>query len=367
MTARAARRPVRVLHVAETIQGGIATYLSILQAGSAKLDCDFHYLIPASQSLEVDDSRVHRHGSGRTILGIASLCLRTVKLSRKLEVDVVYAHSTFAGIAILLARLLLGRSVTIFYCPHGWAQFREQSAWAVGCIRAIERLMSFVADRVINISSFEHERVMNLGFSRHCVLIPNTVIDTAPKSQALPSDGRRLRVLFVGRFDRQKGVDILFEAILMLERLGIFDVEFDIVGKPILDALSVRGIPNAGNVYYHGWVDQVELIPLYRQADVLVMPSRWEGFGLCALEAFRAGTAVLASRVGGLTDIITEGVDGYFFDGTASGLVEVLMGLSLEDIALKGAAARRTYEDRFHPNFFFERYGELFALAKCGA
>ena len=60
-----------------------------------------------------------------------------------------------------------------------------------------------------------------------------------------------------------------------------------------------------------GWLNEREIRGQLDAADVLVVPSRWEGFGLVALEAMRAGRMVIASNVGGLPEIVKEGVTGW--------------------------------------------------------
>jgi glycosyltransferase involved in cell wall biosynthesis len=355
-------RPLKVLNVAETIKGGIATYLAVLDKGKALLNCEFFYLIPKAQASHIDVVRSYAHGAKRSMGGLLSLAWRTIAMVRRLQPDVVFAHSSFAGIAVCVARPFIARSIRVFYCPHGWAQFRESPSVVNKAVLAIERIISYIPNRTINISDFEHCTVLRRGFSRKCVLVRNTVAEVSLQAKPVDHSGRPIKALFVGRFDRQKGVDILFDAIVELQSRVEQGIEFDIVGASVLESGEVYSPPIAANVRYHGWLSQEDILSFYQGADVLIMPSRWEGFGLCALEAFRAGIAVVANPVGGLRDIITDGHDGYFFNGTSAGLADLLGRLDLQDLQSKGAAGRTTYEQRFHPRDFYLSYYKLFHL-----
>jgi len=120
------------------------------------------------------------------------------------------------------------------------------------------------------------------------------------------------KVLFVGALVRQKGVDILLRAFSML---GIPEAGLVLVGegkeKETLEAL-------ASNLGLRG----VEFLPpvddigkIIEEASVLVLPSREEGFGLVLLEAMARGVPVVASRAGGITEIIRDGENGLLFKG----------------------------------------------------
>jgi glycosyltransferase involved in cell wall biosynthesis len=161
--------------------------------------------------------------------------------------------------------------------------------------------------------------------------------------------------LFVGRLDRQKGVDILYEALRRLPERAFALV----VGAAVV---AHRGGPVATppNARVTGWLARERIAVLCRAADVLVVPSRWEGFGLVALEAMRCGCAVVASRTGGLPEVVDDGVSGLLFEpGDASQLAALLAQPDAASWKAMGAAGRR----RFEAHFGIERVGdELDAL-----
>jgi D-inositol-3-phosphate glycosyltransferase len=139
--------------------------------------------------------------------------------------------------------------------------------------------------------------------------------DQAEARHALGLNGERI-ILFVGRLEPLKGVDILINAAASLES----DVECSvlIVGGDESSKTQVarlrslarqRGIEE--RIAFVGAVDH-EMLPLYyNAADVCVVPSHYESFGLVAVEAMASGVPVVASRVGGLMGTIKDGETGY--------------------------------------------------------
>ena len=134
---------------------------------------------------------------------------------------------------------------------------------------------------------------------------------------------RRSGVLFVGRVTPHKGIDVLIRALPPDARLTIVGSEGHDPRPPERDYPSLLRSLAAGRlVDFLGAVDDEELARQYRTAAVLIIPSvEWtcygrrivvsELLGLVALEAMASGTPVIASRLGGLPEIVEDGVTGY--------------------------------------------------------
>ena len=140
-------------------------------------------------------------------------------------------------------------------------------------------------------------------------VIPNGV-DVAASPQGPKPSADHLRVLFVGRAEERKGLPVLLAAFSALvehvpSRLTVVGAEQEeldrYVGDPEL----------ASHIDAHGRVSDEELWRHLGQADVLCAPSlAGESFGMVLIEAFAAGTPVIASRIGGYTDVVNDGSDG---------------------------------------------------------
>ncbi|WP_448812049.1 glycosyltransferase family 4 protein [Agromyces bauzanensis] len=163
------------------------------------------------------------------------------------------------------------------------------------------------------------------------------------------TSGAPLRIMFVGRMIPEKGADVLIRAAMILGRR---DLEFVIVGSQGFDrsaALSpfereLRELAEAGpaRVMFEPFVDRPALPALLRSADVLAVPSRWaEPSGLTAGEGLATGLPVIASRVGGIPEVLGP-AGGYVEPDDPAALAAALADLA-DDATLRtrmGAEAR---------------------------
>lgn len=187
-----------------------------------------------------------------------------------------------------------------------------------------ERKVVAAADRVVAFSQHEREALVRLydATYENVEVIPCGVdtelfrpMDSEQAKRDLGLEGERV-VLYVGRLEPLKGVDILLRAVAELD--GPNFVRTLIVGgdpgndseMQRLKALSEElGI--SSRVSFLGRMEQQDLPTYYNAADICVVPSYYESFGLVALEAMACGTPVIASRVGGLPTIVKDSVTGF--------------------------------------------------------
>lgn len=150
-------------------------------------------------------------------------------------------------------------------------------------------------------------------------------------------------VLFVGRFDSRKGVDLVLEAWEIVvsddsyrgEKLHLVGRDTPGKGKSYLEDCFARNDGILKNCIIHGSIPAGRLQEIRAQCGIAVVPSRYESFGLVVLEAFAAGNAVVASRVGGLEEIIQHNSNGLLFSaGNSVELASRLLSL-LNDVHLR--------------------------------
>lgn len=117
-----------------------------------------------------------------------------------------------------------------------------------------------------------------------------------------PNAAGPMHILFVGGDFYRKGGETLLEAFKMLP-----------AGTAVLHLVTRSDIPSAPNIHVYGNMqpNTPELLALYAQADVFVLPTRAEAFGIAAVEAAASGLPVIATRVGGLVDIVRDGETGF--------------------------------------------------------
>jgi glycogen(starch) synthase len=234
-------------------------------------------------------------------------------------------------------------------------------------IMALEKRMLLGAPGLRSMSSAittDIERGYGVDLRGRVSLIPAAIEDWSAYSFAavadLPPDS--LRLLFVGRLEPRKGIDLLLEvAGRLLPRFP--RVYLDIVGNDTLpgpDGRSYRALfetdpGSAGirdRVRFHGEVSEDALRGFYRACDVFVAPSRFESFGLILLEAMMFAKPVVCCRTGGMPEVVADGETALLAEpGDAASLERCLERL-IEDPALRqrlGTAGRRRYEAQFTP------------------
>jgi glycosyltransferase involved in cell wall biosynthesis len=335
---------MKILHIAETIRGGPATVLNeVIPAQEKEFGTqNICIVIPQEHRIDVPNLppgciRTFRRPS--RIVGIPALIAKTIHVIWTFQPDIIHIHSTIAGLFI---RLLPVRSLTgakIVYCPHGWAFHQELARGFRALLEWIEWALSFRVDRIIAISGFEYQEARRIGISvNRLELIENGISSTQPAIDGARWEDPGLRVLFVGRLDRQKGVDILIESISRLRNL----VSVHIVGDNVVSRKKPFVVPD--NVRMFGWLAPCFVVAQLVACDVVVMPSRWEGFGQVAIEAMRSGKAVVAARVGGLESIVINGVTGVLVEKEdVSALAEAISSRSAAEWAQLGRKGRQRF------------------------
>jgi glycosyltransferase involved in cell wall biosynthesis len=178
-------------------------------------------------------------------------------------------------------------------------------------------------------------------------VIPNGVDLTRFSPREEPP--HQQQVLFVGRLVPQKAVDVLtraFGAVLRRHPAARLVVAGDGDQRLYLERLA-RFLGVRQHVDFLGWRSPDELTHLYRSSAVTAVPSLYEPFGLVALEAMASGCPVVVGQVGGLTELVEDGVSGFMVEpGDHLGLAARLAALlSDRDLAhATGLAARRRAE-----------------------
>lgn len=194
-----------------------------------------------------------------------------------------------------------------------------------------------------------------------CLVFHNALPDPLDKYPSLVGEEKvENRVVCVGRHDYSKGQDVLLHAIAEVRKV-IPDVELVLVGdgdfRPTLEALAAE-LAIADNCQFVGGVEHEAVFHHMAKASVTVVPSRSEAFGWVNAESMAVCTPVIGAAVGGIPEIIREGVDGYLVPpDDAATLAERLIRL-LQDKksrARMGQQARQRFLDHFEQSHMLDR------------
>jgi glycosyltransferase involved in cell wall biosynthesis len=270
-----------------------------------------------------------------------------VRLLRSERPLVVHANSSKAGVLGRLAAVLARVPVRIF-TEHGWA-FAPRTGAARAVYLWADRLMSPLTTATICVA--ESERAIGLA-ARTCradrtVVIHNGVDLDRPRRG--PGTGRSpVGILSVGRFRAPKDFTTLVQSVARLER-GL--VQLRIVGDGpdhAAIAAEIARLDVAGAVELLG--ARRDVAELLAESDVFVLSSRSEGLPMSVLEAMAAAVPVVATRVGGIPELVPDDQTGTLVPaGDAPALAAALDRLA-RDPELRdrlGAAARRRAEQQF--------------------
>ena len=192
-------------------------------------------------------------------------------------------------------------------------------------------------------------------------IVPFGLPDT--EALAIPQPAihtNEISLLFVGRFEPRKGIDVLLEALEILlpalprlraDLVGDASVPFS-DNKPIWPGFAARhaDAPWFNRIHVHGTVDDAVLAEQYRSCDLFVAPSRYESFGLIYLEAMRAGKPVIGCMAGGSKEVVSHGKNGLLVPpGDALALAGAIRRLVTDDAtrAEMGATGRSDFLAHF--------------------
>lgn len=289
---------------------------------------------------------------------LLSLANKVVQVAREFRLDVIHAHYAVPhATAALLAKQVLAS--TLSFAPKLVATLHGTDITLVGNDPSYSEIVAYSieqSDVVTTVSeSLKEDTRRELRVSRPIRVIPNFLDPALHRRQSLPELRRRYAdddtrlVIHVSNFRPVKRIDLVMET-------------FDRIRREVPSRLLLVGDgPELATAYRMGrqlgiahLVEvlgaQEEVLPLLSIADVFLLPSALESFGLAALEAMACEVPVVATRVGGLPEVVEDGVTGFLHNlDDAAAMADTAVAL-LRDPArrgLVGKAARQRVIERF--------------------
>jgi glycogen synthase len=315
------------------IEGGLARHVRKLAESLARQGIEVHVLTRSTEQSPLEELvagvYVHRVTEPSRPGALDELVAWVEKMNADMErvgtelakrwsFEVVHAHDWLVAVAAdrLASTLDAALVATIHATEHGRHQGNVDN-YPQSHIHAIESWFVGRAERVVVCSSYMHSHVTEIfNLQPQSVevigngvdpseLVPAKDLEAVRRKFASPN--QRL-VLLVGRLVYEKGFQIALEALPgLIERVS--DVRFVVAGSGTHEAqlraqASELGLDPHGT--FLGWIDDVLLHSLYRVADLCVVPSLYEPFGLVALEAMASGCPCLVADTGGLREVVPD-------------------------------------------------------------
>ncbi|MGH3546719.1 MAG: glycosyltransferase [Pseudonocardiaceae bacterium] len=319
-----------MLHAAQPTDAGVARYVAAATVDQLTRGWRVVVACPSDGRLAAELTahgvpRLHWPATRSPGVDTVGETQRLRRLISQVDPDVVHLHSAKAGLAGRLA--VRGARPTLFQ-PHGWSWLAARGATARGAL-AWERLAARWTDVSVCVGEGEaaHARHRRVG-TRH-VVVRNGVdlANFAPAGeQARVAARDRLGIgrdvplaVCLGRITRQKGQDVLVTAWPQV-REHCLTAQLCIVGDGDL-LPTLRGDTQPGLRFVPPVTDPR---PWYAAADVMVLPSRWEGLSLTLLEALASGRSVVVSDIPGLAEAVSPGVGARVPVGDARTMAQAL-------------------------------------------
>lgn len=288
---------------------------------------------------------------GRSIgymLSVAMLALR-----RRRAYDVVYCRGLGDGVLSLVALKAVGICCwPVVVCP-----INARGAGDVEFLRSVPgwRLWSRLVDRHVQAINLINAAIKAdleaIGIRRPPLSrIPNGILVCAAPMRMAVAAERRL--IWTGRLERQKGLDLLLAALEpCLHEGGRFRLDLYGEGK-LRTALTmqVQTLGLNGHVYFHDAVSPAVVRERLLDSDVFVLPSRYEGMSNSALEAMEASLPVLCTHCGGIDTFIGDEAGWVCEPDSVAALTDTLRRMFRTpdaDLLARGSMARRLIEERF--------------------
>ncbi len=313
------------------IEGGLARHVHKLAEHLAAQDVEVHVLARGLDDSPVEEEcggvLVHRvreperpRELGEFVTWVehmnADMLAAGVEVGDRYDFDIVHGHDWLVAVAgdHLARRFRCPLVVTIHateYGRHqGWVDSHPQSY-----IHAVEHRMANRAEHVVTCSAYMREHVADIyGLEEERIaVIPNGIdpaelvpVDDLEALRGRFADPDQRLVLLVGRLVYEKGFQLALEALPgLIERVG--NVRFLVAGSgtaehALREQAHQLGLDEHGA--FLGWIGDDVLHSLYRIADLTVVPSIYEPFGLVALEAMASGCPCLVADTGGLREVV---------------------------------------------------------------
>lgn len=251
------------------------------------------------------------------------------------EWDILHAHAygyfpTFAG---ALGRMMDRGAFVV--TPHADPGNPRAAKWAFD--RLVPRMTLRRAERVIALTPREATLLEAWGVPADRIAVVPNGVDTAEFSalRRAGATGREVTALFAGRcYPRQKGLEVLLQAMTQVpaaRSLRLRIVGEDWGGYAMVAALT-REFQLQDRVTLVGRVARQDLLDEFARADIFVLPSLFDSFPIALLEAMAAGLPVIATRVGGVPDVVRGGETALLVDpGDAMGLARTLDTLARDE------------------------------------
>jgi len=331
--------PLRILHCFRSPVGGIFRHVRDLAIEQSRAGHSVGILCDSSTGGEHEE-RLFQTIMPYLSLGLTRMAIdrsitprdipafwRSYKEIRSLQPDVLHGHGAKGGAMARLAGSLLRVNryrVSRLYTPHGGSLHFSRTSWSGRGVFALERLQEWFTDGLIFVCDFErrtYEEKVGRVFRRHEVVY-NGVGEA--DFEIVPESPDAVNFLYVGMLRDLKGPDIFVDAFAKTERLLKRPLSAMMIGdgpqkQKYLDMMTSRGLGRRITM-----LPAMNIREAFASSQNVVVPSRAESMPYIVLEALAAGRTVIASDVGGISEVLGKGSDALVPPGNSDALAKAM-------------------------------------------
>lgn len=359
---------MRVLHYIPSIDeasGGVGAYMQLIAKGLNEL-VELHVATVASpRPRKVDCAGLHTVSSWKNPLKLKKEWL---KLLERLKPDVVHVNCCWNPSCAWVEKWAQQKGYKVVLTPHGmlepWIVRRHYWTRKLPAIMLYQRAAVRNADFIHATAESERHNLLRLGWNSRIKVIGNCV--DVNEIEMKQSWARKKRMLFLSRVHVKKGINYLIEACAELKEI-LKDWEVIIAGageevyvNELKTMAEKRGV--GGMVKFVGPVFGNAKYELYRKADLFVLPTHSENFGIVVTEALAAGTPVITT-VGAPWEELRTRHCGWWIEIGTKPLVAALrefLACSETEIKTMGGNGRRLVEEKYDTKIIARQFVEMY-------
>lgn len=269
--------------------------------------------------------------------------LSFVKIYYKYKPDIIHLHSSKVGI---LGRMVFPKRKTV-YTVHGFDSIRI----AYRKYLPIEKFFQKKCKAIVGVSSYDRENLWSEGITNNVYRIFNGICQPQGNVEMKVAKGYAKRVLCIARVAKPKRFDVFLETSGMLPQYAFIWIgnQTEIEDTPA-NVFCLGNVPNAG-IYN-------------KEIDLFMLASDYEGLPMVILEAMSFGKPVVASKVGGIGEVVEDDVNGYTVNNTAEEFAEKIEYVLEHDDIYKtfSANALKRFNDDLTVDKMVNAYMDIYQL-----
>ncbi|MBR2456232.1 MAG: glycosyltransferase [Bacteroidaceae bacterium] len=363
---------MKIIHYIPSIDqtdGGTTTYMQLLASELGKL-CELHIVTHRSDApVEMMNSQVHY--IGRSVLW--GMKKEWGKILNDLQPDIVHINCCWMPQSAYAQKWAQDLEYKVVLTPHGMLEpwiiqrnywWKKLPALWLYQKKAVQR-----ANYLHATAESEKENLLKLGYNPHIAVIPNGI--EVNKIRMKESWKRNREILFLSRIHVKKGIELLLEAVAQLkEELKGYRVLIAGEGdETYIQALklNVHALNISDQVQLIGGVYGAEKWKRFQQADLFVLPSYSENFGIVVAEALASGTPVLTTQGTPWQELETQNC-GWWIELSVDEIVKALrafINTSETTLEVMGKNGRQLVEEKYSIEAVAHQMKELYEWIVC--